>query len=107
MYVRVARFEGVDPSRVEEDYARFREMVRAGERPDFMPEEVFETLRSSVRRVMSFVDREAGATLDLTFTDDAESAQRVHEALDSLSPPEGSGRRADVKTYELVLDEQF
>jgi hypothetical protein len=51
MYVRVARFDGVDPSRVDEDYARFREMVRAGERPEFMPEEVFETLRSSERRI--------------------------------------------------------
>jgi hypothetical protein len=107
MHVRVARFEGIDPARVEEDYARFREMLRAGERPEFMPEDVFETLRSSVRRVISLVDREAGATLDLTFTDDAESARRVHEALDSLSPPEGSGRRASVQTYELVLDEQL
>ena len=107
MYVRVARFEGVDPSQVNEDYARFREMVRAGERPDFMPEEVFETLRSSVRRITSLLDRESGTALDLTFTDDAESARRVHEALDSLSPPEGSGSRSDVKTYELMLDEQF
>jgi len=107
MHVRVARFEGIDPARVEEDYARFREMLRAGERPEFMPEDVFETLRSSVRRVISLVDREAGATLDLTFTDDAESARRVHEALDSLSPPEGSGRRASVQTYEVVLDEQL
>jgi hypothetical protein len=107
MYVRVARFDGVDPSRVDEDYARFREMVRAGERPEFMPEEVFETLRSSVRRITSLLDRGSDTALDLTFTDDAESARRVHEALDSLSPPEGSGRRSDVKTYELMLDEQF
>jgi hypothetical protein len=82
-------------------------MVRAGERPEFMPEEVFDTLRSSVRRITSLLDRESGTALDLTFTDDAESARRVHEALDSLSPPDGSGRRSDVKTYELMLDEQF
>jgi hypothetical protein len=82
MYVRVARFDGVDPSRVDEDYARFREMVRAGERPEFMPEEVFETLRSSVRRITSLLDRGSGTALDLTLTDDAESARRVHEALD-------------------------
>ncbi len=107
MHVRVARFEGVDASRIDEEYARFREMVRAGERPEFMPEEVFETLRSSVRRIMSLVDRESGTAFDLTFTDDADSARRVHEALDSLTPPEGSGRRSDVQTYELVLDEQF
>jgi hypothetical protein len=82
-------------------------MVRAGERPEFMPEEVFDTLRSSVRRITSLLDRESGTALDLTFTDDAENARRVHEALDSLSPPDGSGRRSDVKTYELMLDEQF
>lgn len=107
MHVRVARFENVDVTRLEEDYARFREMLRTGERPEFMPEEAFETLRADVRRVLSLADRESGATLDLTFTDDAESARRVHEALDSLSPPDGSGRRASVQTYELLLDEQL
>ena len=107
MHVRVARFEGVDVATIERDYTRYREMLRSGERPDFMPEEVFETLRSNVRRVVSLADRESATTLDLTFTDDAESARRVHEALDSLTPPEGSGRRTDVKTYEVVLDEQL
>jgi hypothetical protein len=105
MHVRVARFEGIDRSRLDQDYEEFRKMVRASERPEFMPAEVFETLRSSVRRVMSLADREAGVTLDLTFTDNAEDARRVHEALDSLTPPEGSGRRASVQTFELMLDE--
>jgi hypothetical protein len=107
MHVRVARFEGIDPTRAERDYEQFREMVRAQERPESIPEDVFQTLRGNVRRVMSLLDREAGTSLDLTFTDDAESAQRVHEALDSLSPPEGSGKRTDVKIYELMLDEQL
>jgi hypothetical protein len=107
MHVRVARFEDVNVDRLDEDYKRYREMVRTRERPEFMPEEVFETLRSSVRRVMSLADRETGVTLDMTFTDNAEDARRVHEALDSLTPPEGSGRRAEVHTYELVLDEQL
>jgi hypothetical protein len=107
MHVRVARFEGIDPTRVERDYEQFREMVRAQERPEDFPEDVFETLRANVRRVMSLLDREAGTSLDLTFTDDAASAQQVHEALDRLTPPEGSGRRTDVKIYELMLDEQL
>jgi hypothetical protein len=107
MHVRVARFEGIDVSRVEEDYERFREMVRADERPEFMPEEVFETLRDKVRRVVSLLDREAGASLDMTFADNAEDAQAVHEALDRLTPPEGSGRRTDVGIYEVMLDEQL
>jgi hypothetical protein len=107
MFVRAARFEGIDPARVEQDYEQFREMVRAQERPEGLPEDVFETLRGNVRRVMSLLDREAGTSLELTFTDDAEGAQRVHEALDRLTPPEGSGRRTDFKIYEVMLDEQL
>ena len=107
MHVRVARFEGVDGSQLDETYAQFREMVRMTEPAEGMSEEVFETLRAGVRRVLSLADREAGVTLDLTFTDNAEDAQRVHEALDSLSPPEGSGRRTSVQTFELMLDEQL
>jgi hypothetical protein len=107
MHVRMAKFEGVDVSKIEEDYARYRKMLRTNERPDFISEEVFETLRDRIRRVLSLADREAGVTIDLTFTDNAEDARLVHEALDSLTPPEGSGRRSSVGTYELMLDEQL
>ncbi|MGI8479985.1 MAG: hypothetical protein ACR2M2_09050 [Gaiellaceae bacterium] len=60
-----------------------------------------------MRRVMSLVDRDAGVSIDLTFTDNAEDAKRVHEALDSLSPPDTAGRRSSVQTLELMLDEQL
>ena len=107
MHVRMARFEGIDVSRLDEDYAQYRKMVRSNERPEFISDEVFQTLRDKVRRVLSLADRETGVTVDLTFTDNAEDARLVHEALDSLTPPEGSGRRTSVGTYELVLDEQL
>jgi hypothetical protein len=103
----MARFEGIDVSRLDEDYAQYRKMVRSNERPEFISDEVFQTLRDKVRRVLSLADRETGVTVDLTFTDNAEDARLVHEALDSLTPPEGSGRRTSVGTYELVLDEQL
>ncbi len=106
MHVRVARFEGIDADNVDRDIDEFRKMVRTEERPEWMPEETFATLRDGVRRVMTLVDRDAGVSIDLTFTDNAEDAERVHEALDSLSPPDSAGRRASVGTYELVLDEQ-
>jgi hypothetical protein len=106
MHVRVARFEGADASRMDEEYEQFRKMVRATERPESLSEEVFETLRGKVRRVVSLADREKGVSLDMTFTDNAEDAQAVHEALDSLTPPEGAGRRTSVEIYELMLDEQ-
>lgn len=63
--------------------------------------------RDGVPRVIALVDRDARVSIDLTFTADAESAQRVHEALDSLSPPDSTGRRASVQTLELMLDEQL
>ena len=107
MHVRVARFEGLDVANIDSDMEQFKKMVRMEERPEGMPEETFATLRDGVRRVMSLVDRDTGVSLDLTFTDNAEDAKRVHEALDSLSPPDSAGRRASVGTFELMLDEQL
>jgi hypothetical protein len=107
MHVRAARFEGIDTSNIDRDIEEFRRMVRMEERPEGMSEETFSTLRNGVKRVMSLVDREAGTSLDLVFTGNAEDAQRVHEALDSLSPPEGAGKRTSVQTYELLLDEDL
>ncbi|MDQ3425411.1 MAG: hypothetical protein M3435_04240 [Actinomycetota bacterium] len=107
MHVRVARFEGLDAANIDGDIEQFRKMLRSEERPEWIPEETFKSLRDGVRRVISLVDRDAGVSIDLTFTDDAASAQRVHEALDSLSPPDSAGRRASVQTFELMLDEQL
>ena len=107
MHVRVARFEGIDTTNIDRDMEEFRKMVRMSERPEGMPEETFTTLKNGVKRMMSLVDREAGVSFDLAFTDNADDARRVHEALDSLSPPEGAGRRTSVQTFELLLDEQL
>ena len=107
MHVRIARFEGVDRARVDADAEQFKKMLRSEERPDWMPEKAFSTLREGVTRVISLVDREAGVTVDLTFTGSPEDARRVDEALNSLNPPEGVGKRASVQTFELLLDEQL
>lgn len=107
MYVRMARFEGLDAEAVDGDIEEFRRMVRMEERPEWMAEETFTTLRDGVKRVMSLVDREAGVSVDLVFTASAVDAHRVHEALDSLTPPEGVGRRTSVQTFELLMDEQL
>jgi hypothetical protein len=107
MYVRIARFEGVNTANIDQDIEEFRKMVRMQERPEGMSEDVYETLKNGVKRVMSLVDREAGVSVDLSFTNNADDARRVHEALDSLTPPEGAGKRTSVGTYELMLDEQL
>ena len=107
MYVRVARFEGRDNSNVDREIEEFRRMVRMEERPEGMSDEAFTVLRAGVKRVISLVDREGGTSLDLTFTGNAQDAQRVHEVLDGLTPPEGAGKRTSVQTYELLMDEQL
>jgi hypothetical protein len=107
MHVRVARFEGGDTSRLDQDYEDLRKMMRSPERHEDMPEEAWETLRGSVRRWVSLADRATGTSLDMAFTDSAEDAQRVHEALDSLTPPDTAGRRTSAEIYEVMLDEQL
>jgi hypothetical protein len=107
MYVRAARFEGIDTANIDRDIEEFRRMVRVQERPEGMSEESFETLRSGVKRVMSLVDRAEGTSLDLIFTENADDARRVHEVMDAMTPPEGAGRRTSVYTYELLMDEQL
>jgi hypothetical protein len=107
MHVRIAHFEGVDRAQVDQDAEQFTQMLRSQERPEWMPEDAFATLRDGVTRVLSLVDREAGETMDLTFTRDAEAARRVDEALNSLDPPEGVGRRTSARTYEILVDEQL
>jgi hypothetical protein len=105
MHVRAARFEGIDTANIDRDIEQFRQMVRMQETPEGMSEEDFGTLRDGVKRVMSLVDRDAGTSLDLIFTENAEDARRVHEVLDAMSPPEGAGRRTSVETFELLMDE--
>jgi hypothetical protein len=107
MYVRAARFEGIDTANIDRDIEEFRKMVRMEERPEGMSEETFATLKAGVKRMMSLVDRGAGASLDLVFTANADDAKRVHEALDSLTPPDGAGKRTSVQTFELLVDEQL
>lgn len=72
MHVRMARFENVDMSHVDmssvdEDAEQLRRMLRSDDRPERMPEDAFATLREGVVRVISLVDRSAGATTDLAF----------------------------------------
>lgn len=107
MHVRIARFENVDAARVDEDAEQFRMMLRSGERPEWMPEDSFSTLRGGVVRVISLVDRAAGSTVDLVFTRNEEDARGVDAALNSLNPPEGVGRRASAETLEVLFDEQL
>jgi hypothetical protein len=110
MYARVARFEGLEPSRIDEQIAEMKRQIdesrASGDLPDGAPEQV-RTLMETVKRLLQLVDRESGTALGLTFCETEEDVRRADAALDEMSPGEGGGRRASVEIYEVALDETF
>jgi hypothetical protein len=66
MYVRVARFEGVDSSRAEAMVEEMRgqmDAMRRGETPEGIPAESVAALRDDIARGMSLLDRQEGVSL--------------------------------------------
>jgi hypothetical protein len=109
MYARIARFEGLDASRMDEQVAEMKRQIdegRTGELPAGAPEEV-RTLMETVKRVVQFGDRDKGTALGIVFCATEEDMQRAHAALNEMSPGEGGGSRTGVEIYEVMLDESF
>ena len=110
MYARIARFEGLDASRIDEQVAEMKRQIDegrvSGELPAGAPEEV-QTLMETVKRVLQFADRESGSALGIVFCETEEDMRRAHAALNEMSPGEGAGRRTSVQVYEVLLDETF
>jgi hypothetical protein len=108
MYVRIARFEGGDPAKIDEQVAEMKRQIdgaRAGGLSEDAPEGV-RVLSETVTRFVELVDRKTGASLGLTFCATEEDMRRADEALDGMSPPDnGGGRRTGVEIYEVALDE--
>jgi hypothetical protein len=99
VFVRIARFEGGDPSTADETISRVRSMMDEGPRPEGL---------EGARRSMMLVDRESGTGLGLTFFDTEDAMRRGHEALDQMSPPtEVTGRRTSVEMYEVAIDREW
>ena len=62
MYARIARFEGLDPSRIDDDIAEMKRQMdagRSGELPEGAPEEA-RALMETVTRWVQLVDRKKG-----------------------------------------------
>jgi hypothetical protein len=110
MYARIARFEGLDASRIDEQVAEMKRQMdegrASGELPAGAPEEV-RTLMQTVKRVLQFADRESGSALGIVFCETEEDMRRADAALNEMSPGEGAGRRTSVEVYEVLLDETF
>ncbi len=109
MYARVARFEGGDASRIDEDVAdmkRQMDAARSGELPADTPEQV-RTLMETVTRWVELADRTSGASIGIAFCKTEDDVRRADATLDSMSPSEGAAKRTSVGIYEVVLDESF
>jgi hypothetical protein len=111
MYARIARFEGLDPNRIDADVADMKRQMdagRSGELPEGAPEEA-RVLMETVNRWVQLVDREKGTAVGIAFCSSAEDARRADEVLNAMSPPdEAAGRRiGTAEIYEVVLDESF
>ncbi len=110
MYARIARFEGLDASRIDQQVAEMKRQIdesrASGDLPAGAPEEV-QTLMETVKRLLQLGDREGGTALGITFCETEEDMRRADAALNEMSPGEGQGRRASVEIYEVLLDESF
>ena len=109
MYVRAARFEGMDANQIDKEIAELRRQVEAGARgemPEGAPPEA-KVLMETVTRFMQLVDRETGTSLALSFSRTEEDLKRADEALNAMSPPAGAGRRTSVDHYEVAIDQTF
>jgi hypothetical protein len=108
MYIRIARFEGVQPetidSQIEEVRQRIqegRQLVASGQAEG--PEA--EGMRA-VKRAMMLVDRQGGRGAAVSFADTEEDIMKVHAWMNSMSPAAGGGQRVSVEIYEVAIDEQ-
>ena len=67
MHARVARFEGLDPSRIDDDVAEMKRQMdagRTGELPEGAPEEA-RALMETVTRWVQLVDRNKGTAIGI------------------------------------------
>ena len=109
MYVRIARFEGLEAGRIDEVAAEMKrgiDAARAGNAPPEFADQI-EKLQGAVKRLYFLVDRGAGTALGLTICDTEDDVRRADAALNEMSPGEGGGRRTSVEIYEAALDETF
>jgi hypothetical protein len=98
VFVRIARFEGGDPSKVDETISRVRAMMEEGEVPPGLED---------ARRSMMLVDRKTGASLGLMFFDSEDAMRRGDQVLNEMAPPaDMTGSRTSVEMYEVAIDRE-
>jgi hypothetical protein len=99
VFVRIARFEGGDPSQVDDSIARVRAMMDEGPTPPGL---------ERARRSMMLVDRTTGTGLGLTFFDSNDDMRAGDRALNEMTRPAGAtGQRTSVELYEVAIDKEW
>ena len=110
MYARIARFEGIEPTRIDEQVAEMKHQsaaARAGDVPSDAPPEV-QTLMDTVTRFLYVVDREKGTGVGISFSETEEDMRRADAAMNEMSPGDDDGRRTGpAEIYEVVLDDSY
>jgi hypothetical protein len=100
MYVRIARFEGGDASRIDEVISGAREMIDSNF--DSPPEGM-----EGVKSVWMLVDRENAKGLGVTVYENEEDLRRGDEALNAMSQAVDAGQtRSSVEIYEVAHSRQ-
>ena len=102
MYARIARFEGGDPSRLDETIEANRRYVEQS--LDSPPEGL-----EGAKGIWMLVDRKAARGLGITLFDTEEDLRKGDEALNRMAPPdaEGGGRRTSIEFYEVVFQREL
>ena len=93
MYARVAFFEDHDPAQIDELIRRLDE--RSGRHAEVLPES---------KAFLTFVNREAGKSIGITFFETLEAIEAAEPALASFPkayPDSLKGRRVAVEVYEV------
>jgi hypothetical protein len=99
VFVRIARFEGGDPSKMDETVSNVRSMMDQGSTPPGLED---------ARRSMMVVDRQTGVGLGLTFFDTEDAMRRGDDALNQMTPPgDVTGSRTSVEMYEVAIDREW
>lgn len=94
MFARVARFENIDMSNIDEQLAEMKEM-------DTPPGLEHAT------GFMHLIDREKGSALGIVFFADEDGLRRGDEALNAMNPPDSAGSRTDVEMYEVAIRQEM
>lgn len=97
MFVRIARFEGGDPGKVDQQIAEMKESVGQGPMPGL----------EDAKEFWMLVDRENRRGLGVTIFEDEEGLRRGDEALNAMNPPvdDSGSQRTAVEIYEVAIRE--